>query len=104
MKITLKFTVVFSLITTLLILVGCNKSKLVPVSSIQQDNSSLPQVNIDAFRGQGRMAFIWNGLLYVLDGDKGTLIKLSDAGLRPGGQNGPLTDNGWPTFATAMLR
>jgi len=64
----------------MLILVGCSKSKVVPVSSIQQDNSSLPQVNVDAFKGQGRMAFVWNGLLYVLDGDKGTLTKLSDAG------------------------
>lgn len=80
MKRTIKATVIFSLITTLLFLVGCSKSKAVPVNPIQQDNSSLPQVNVDAFRGQGRLAFVWNGLLYVLDGDKCTLTKLSDAG------------------------
>ncbi|NLI13383.1 MAG: biopolymer transporter Tol [Peptococcaceae bacterium] len=56
------------------------KTTVVPVSSMQQDNSSLPQVNVDAFRGQGRLAFVWNGLLYVLDGDNGTLTKLSDTG------------------------
>ena len=70
----------FLLITFLLILVGCSKAKVVPVSSSRQDHAGLPQVNIDAFRGQGRMAFVWNGLLYALDGDQGTLTKLSDAG------------------------
>ncbi len=79
MKRTVKTTVVFLLITTLLILGGCSKSKAVPVYPIQQDNSNLPQVNVDAFRGLGRLAFVWNGLLYVLDGDKCTLTKLSDA-------------------------
>jgi len=59
---------------------GCGKSEVVPADLNQQDFSGLPQANIDAFEGQGQMAFVWNGLLYVLDGGKGALTKLSDAG------------------------
>ncbi|MDF9408370.1 hypothetical protein L7E55_08365 [Pelotomaculum isophthalicicum JI] len=80
MKITIKFMLLILLISFLLIFVGCNKSKVVPADSSQQDFSSSPQVNIDAFKDQGRVAFVWNGLLYVLDGGKGALAKLSDAG------------------------
>lgn len=80
MKTPIKCIVLILLITTFLILAGCGESKVDTVGSIRHDQAGLPQVNIDAFRGQGRMAFVWNGLLYVLDGDQGTLTKLSDAG------------------------
>ncbi len=80
MKNTLKFTIVFLLIIALLVLAGCGDSKTMPVDLPRQDFTDSPQVNVNAFKGQGRMAFVWEGLLYVLDGDKGDLTRLSDIG------------------------
>jgi TolB protein len=36
-----------------------------------------PSVNAAAFKGQGRLAFVWQGLLYVLDGEAGEIGELT---------------------------
>jgi TolB protein len=41
---------------------------------------STPEVNVAAFRGQGKLAFIWEGRLYVLDGTHGRLLQLTTSG------------------------
>jgi len=43
-----------------------------------------PPANPTAFQGQGALAFSWDGNLYVLDGDAGTLRRVADA--RQGGR------------------
>ncbi|MEG6521981.1 biopolymer transporter Tol [Desulfotomaculum sp. 1211_IL3151] len=40
-----------------------------------------PDVNPTAFRGQGKLAFIWKGLLYHLDGSTGEVKQLTDTGM-----------------------
>ena len=52
-------------------------------SKDRQLNSSpqeLPDVNAAAFKGQGKLAFIWKGLLYNLDGSTGEVKQLTDTG------------------------
>jgi TolB protein len=46
-----------------------------------------PIVDVTAFRGQGRLAFLWGHRLYVLDGDAGRLWTLP--------QTGPVDDLSW---------
>jgi TolB protein len=46
-----------------------------------------PIVDVTAFRGQGRLAFLWGHRLYVLDGDAGRLWTLP--------QTGPVNDLSW---------
>src|SRR2546421_10025253 len=46
-----------------------------------------PIVDVAAFRGQGRLAFLWGKRLYVLDGDAGRLWTLP--------QSGPVADLTW---------
>ncbi|GBF33659.1 hypothetical signaling protein [Desulfocucumis palustris] len=100
----IKSSVVFLLMPLLLILLlsqaGCgNNSEIQDVTrTTQQDNSktNLPQVNTEAFKGQGRLAFVQNGLLYVLDGDSGDLNKISDAGQARGPMWSP--DGQWLAY------
>src|SRR5207249_641205 len=42
--------------------------------------SSGPLVDVAAFRGQGHLAFLWNGRPYLLDGQKATLRALPQRG------------------------
>ncbi|MTI86221.1 MAG: hypothetical protein FH756_20585 [Firmicutes bacterium] len=69
-----------------LLQVGCSGSKTVnqnEVAGQEYINGSTagpPQVNFETFRDQGKLAFIWDGRLYVLNGDSGTLDKLSEPG------------------------
>src|SRR2546430_16747668 len=46
-----------------------------------------PIVDVAAFRGQGRLAFLWGNRLYVLDGDAGRLWTLP--------RTGPVADLSW---------
>jgi len=64
-KKTVILIILIPIIPTMLILADCSKSKVVTVSSMQQDNFSLPQVNVAAFKGQGRLAFVWNNFLKI---------------------------------------
>jgi len=43
-------------------------------------SSPPPRVAVAAFRGQGQLAFLWNGRPYILDGQKGTLHALPPVG------------------------
>lgn len=43
--------------------------------------TSVPPVDVAAFRGQGRLAFVWSGQLYLLNGDAGILRRLAAVGL-----------------------
>ncbi len=69
-----------------LIQTGCgsnskiNEATPTPPTQPKSSKADLPQVNLDEFKGQGLLAFVWDGLLYVLDGDSGDLTRLSDAG------------------------
>ena len=39
-----------------------------------------PVVDVRAFRGQGRLAFLWGGQLFLLDGSKGVLRQITSQG------------------------
>src|SRR5437899_730056 len=47
-----------------------------------------PPVNGAAFRGQGRLAFLWNSNLYLIDGERGTVRQIASPG--------PVTAMAWP--------
>jgi Tol biopolymer transport system component len=44
------------------------------------DRQNLPDASAVAFKGQGRLALVWRGLLYVIDGDTGEVGQLTDSG------------------------
>ncbi len=80
--------IIVSLIATgiLVFQVGCTGSQTVNQNEvtgrhyIDGSTAGPPQVNFETFRDQGKIAFIWDGRLYVLNGDSGTLDKLSEPG------------------------
>jgi TolB protein len=82
-----KLSVILLLITALFTLAGCSKpyesDQTGDVDPVRPDKSTAesPRSNNEAWRGQGRLAFIWQDRLYVLNGDDGTLTRLSDTGL-----------------------
>ncbi len=57
-------------------------NQAVPGSLAPSSNAapSPPDVKASAFKGQGRLAFVCQGLLYVLDGQTGEVRQLTDAG------------------------
>ena len=57
-----------------------------------------PAVNIAAFRGQGHLAFLWGGLLYLLDGDRGSLRQITRSGQASGLAWSP--DGRWLAYTT----
>ncbi|WP_131820714.1 PD40 domain-containing protein [Desulfotruncus arcticus] len=76
----------FMVLMLLLIQTGCgsnsknNGATPTPPTQPKSSEAGLPQADPGAFKGQGLLAFVWDNLLYVLDGDSGDLTKLSDAG------------------------
>jgi len=61
--------------TILLSMVGQGQATASPTAH----SAGAPLVDVAAFRGQGHLAFLWNGRPYVLDGQKGTLRALPPA-------------------------
>jgi TolB protein len=51
-----------------------------PAAAAVAAGPSAPEVNLAAFRGQGKLAFIWEGRLYVVDGTHGRLLQLTTSG------------------------
>jgi len=84
----IKTSAVFLLMSIVLMLIqtGCgsnskiNEATPTPPTQPKNSEAGLPQADPEAFKGQGLLAFVWDGLLYVLDGDSGDLTRLSDAG------------------------
>lgn len=56
-----------------------------PAGAAASGTAIRPEVNAAAFKDQGNLAFIWQGLLYVLDGGSGEVKQLTQSGqaLRP---------------------
>ncbi|WP_165613414.1 PD40 domain-containing protein [Desulfotruncus arcticus] len=81
-----KLSVILLLIAALFISAGCsksNKSGQTEVANPDRSNKStleMPNFNNEAWRGQGRLAFTREDKLYVLNGDNGTITRLSDTG------------------------
>jgi len=66
---------VFLLVSTL---AGCART---PLDDIQPYQASADiDVNTAAFKDQGNLAFIWQGLLYTLDGETGEVKQLTESG------------------------
>ncbi len=81
------FLLMFMVIMLLLIQAGCGSNSKIngaaptPPAQPQNSEAGSPQADPEAFKGQGLLAFVWDGLLYVLNGDDGNLTRLSNAGL-----------------------
>jgi TolB protein len=58
-------------------------NRVEPGNPAPAPGTTLPEININAaaFKGQGRLAFVCGGLLYVLDGQTGTLRRLTTDGI-----------------------
>jgi hypothetical protein len=54
-----------------------NRAKSGSLTPSSNNPTTLPGVNAAAFKGQGRLAFVWQGMLYVLDGATGDVSALS---------------------------
>ena len=87
----MKLTAAILLIASLLIFAGCSMSNKVNYSkeavpcpsgnsAAESESPQLPWLNIDAWRGQGQLAFFREGRVYVLNGADGTLTMLNDTG------------------------
>jgi len=57
-------------------LVGLGQTAAAPAAT----RTGAALVNVAAFRGQGHLAFLWNGRPYILDGEKSTLHALPPVG------------------------
>lgn len=69
------------------VLVGCNSSKTDPSAGKEKHANILPgdkvyaDVNEEAFRGQGKLAFVSEGTLYVLNGKNNTINRINVNGI-----------------------
>lgn len=64
--------------------VGTPATPAPPQEPAREPSEHGPEVDVAAFRGLGRLAFVWNGRLYLLDGGAGIARALAEEGQATG--------------------